>query len=332
MMSNIIALFIFSLLICLLITYYSISVFTYFGIVDRPSARRAHSKVTPRCGGVSIVLTFCLGLAVSDKIEHNSFLLSFGIIVPILVVAFISFLDDIWDISILLRLITHIIASGVVLYLFVYPRTLFYNELPEWLDYVLSLFLLTTFINIYNFMDGIDGITSVESIHLSATIIILSLLRYDTILHVNLILIMATLVLGCSIAFIYYNWSPSKIFLGDVGTISLGLIIGLCLVLIAVSEPKLFVASFIACLYYIADGVGTILIRITKLEKIWLPHLNHFFQKAVRKNMSHREVATKIAICNFVLMLLSIAALYYPILAIGIAIICVTILLIHFSL
>lgn len=331
-MSNIITLFVFSLLFCLLITYYAIGIFNYFGIVDRPSARRAHAKVTPRCGGVSIVLTFCLGLAISDKIENDSFFLSLRVIGPLLVVAFISLLDDIWDISILLRLITHIIVSGIILYLFLYPRTLFYNELPEWLDYVLSLFLLTTFINIYNFMDGIDGITSVESIHLSITIIILSLLRYDTIIHVHFVVVMATLVLGCSIAFIYYNWSPSKIFLGDVGTISLGLIIGLCLVLIAASEQKLFVSVIIACLYYIADGVGTILIRITKLEKIWLPHLNHFFQKAVRKNMSHKEVSTKIAICNFILMLLSISALYYPILAIAMAIICVTILLIHFSL
>lgn len=331
-MSNIAALLVFAFFLCSLITYYAINFFTHFGIVDRPSARRAHAKVTPRCGGVSIVLTFCMGLAIWDKLEHNSFALSLSLIIPLSIIAFISLLDDIWDISILLRLITHIIISGIVLYLFLYPNTLFYNELPEWVDYFLSLFLLTTFINIYNFMDGIDGITSVESIHLSLAIIILSCMRYDTIIHADLVLAMAILVLGCSIAFIRYNWSPSKIFLGDVGSISLGLIIGLCFVLIAASEQKLFVSSVIACLYYIADGAGTILIRITKLQKIWLPHLNHFFQQATRKNMSHKKVSMKIALCNLILMVLSVAALYYPIISIAIAGICVMIFLIHFSL
>lgn len=331
-MNTIVALFVFSLSICSLITYYAINFFTNFGIVDRPSARRAHAKVTPRCGGVSILFTFCLGLAIWDKIEHNSFASSLSFIIPLSIVAFISLLDDIWDVSILLRLITHIIISGIVVYLFLYPNTLFYNELPKWLDYFLSLFLLTTFINIYNFMDGIDGITSIESIHLSLTIIILALLRYDIIMHADLIVPMASLVLGCSIAFIRYNWSPSRIFLGDVGSISLGLIIGLCFLLIAASDQKLFISSFIACLYYIADGAGTILIRITKLQKIWLPHLNHFFQQATRKNMSHKEVSIKIALCNLILMVLSIAALYYPIISIAIAGISVMILLIHFSL
>lgn len=330
-MSNSIALFFFSTCLCGIITHYAIDFFTYFNIVDKPSSRRAHNKITPRCGGVSIVFTFCLSLLIREKIEYGAFDISLRLIIPLILIAFVSLLDDIWDISILLRLITHIIVSAIVIYLFLYPRTLFYNELPEYLDYFFSVFVLTTFINIYNFMDGIDGITSAESIHLSVTAIILSILRYEYIICPELIFTGSIIVLGCSIAFIKYNWSPSKIFLGDVGSISLGLIIGLILILLAASEQRLFVSCIIASLYYIADGVGTILIRLVKLQKIWLPHLNHFFQQATRKNMSHKEVTTKIAICNFILMILSISALYYPISAMALALICVTIILIHFS-
>ena len=180
-------------------------------------------------------------------------------------------------------------------------------------------------------MDGIDGITSVESIHLSLTIIVLCILRHEHIAKVDFILSMAILILGSSISFLFFNWSPAKIFLGDVGSISLGLINGLCFILLASSENKLFVSAVIACLYYIADGGGTILLRLTKGEKIWLPHLNHFFQQAVRKGMSHKTVSKKIALCNFILMILSIGALYYPIISLAFACTTTAIILIHFS-
>lgn len=331
-MSNILLpLFIFCLVTCGLLTRYFAILFESKNIVDKPSKRRAHSKITPRGGGVAIVISFALCFLIFDYCTHGSFMCSAYLLLPLCLVAAISLLDDIGYVPIIYRLCAHFIASALVVYFFLWPRTLLHNELPIHLDFAISFIGLATFLNIYNFLDGIDGITASESIHLSITILILCLLRYDVIAHVDLVIGISTLVCASSIAFIYYNWHPAKVFLGDVGSISLGLLLGLALLLVASSGSRLFVACFIACLYYIADGGLTILIRLMNGEKIWLPHLKHFFQKAVRKGMSHQEVATKIAVCNFSLMCLSINSLYFPALSIIIAILIIVMILIHFS-
>ena len=128
-----------------------------------------------------------------------------------------------------------------------------------------------------------------------------------------------------------FNWQPARIFIGDVGSISLGFLLGLCLMCLAMSSWHLFTASFISSLYYLADGGGTILIRLGRGEKIWQPHVKHFFQKAVRKGMSHSLVVRKISLCNFTLFILSISSLYLPAISIIISLIIVLITLIHFS-
>jgi UDP-N-acetylmuramyl pentapeptide phosphotransferase/UDP-N-acetylglucosamine-1-phosphate transferase len=85
----------------------------------------------------------------------------------------------------------------------------------------------------------------------------------------------------------------------------------------------------IAALYYIADGGITILIRLVKGEKIWMPHLQHFFQRAVQKGLSHKEVVKRIMQCNAILMLFSINALFYPVMSIICAMLVVMVTLIR---
>jgi UDP-N-acetylmuramyl pentapeptide phosphotransferase/UDP-N-acetylglucosamine-1-phosphate transferase len=328
--SNLILL-LFSIISCATLTRFAISFFTKLQILDIPNERRAHNRPTPRCGGTAIVLTLILGLALYDFITPNPHNLYSGFSIPLILAATISLFDDIKPIQPILRFIAHLAIAAFVIDIYLPPKTLFHNELPILIDYIMTIIALTAFMNVYNFMDGIDGITSTQSIHLSMTIIILCLLHYNTIIRVDLILSLSIITLGSSIAFLYFNWPPAKIFLGDVGSISLGLINGICLILIAASEQRLFLSAIIASLYYIADGGGTILIRLAKKEKIWLPHLNHFFQQANRKGMNHKTICSKIALCNFILMMLSIGALYYPIISFAFALLTVMIILIHFS-
>ena len=319
-----------SIIICAIFTRFAISFFTNLQILDIPNERRAHNHPTPSCGGVAIVLTFIIGLILYDIViqPHN---LYSSFLIPLIFAATISLFDDIKPLQPILRLIAHIAISAFVIDTYLPPKTLFHNELPIYIDYLMTIIALTAFMNVYNFMDGIDGITSTQSIHLSLTIIILCLLHYNNIAKVDLILSLSIITLGSSMSFLYFNWNPAKIFLGDVGSISLGLINGICLILIAASEQRLFLSAVIASLYYIADGGGTILIRLAKKEKIWLPHLNHFFQQANRKGMNHKTICSKIALCNLMLMLLSIGALYYPIISFAFVLLTVMIILIHFS-
>jgi UDP-N-acetylmuramyl pentapeptide phosphotransferase/UDP-N-acetylglucosamine-1-phosphate transferase len=262
---------------------------------------------------------------ITDSLTYSSKIL------PLLsIISAVSFLDDLITIPIYVRLITHITCSTIVA-LSLSPSLLFNNVLPFYVDFVLSVLALTTFLNIYNFLDGIDGISCAESIHLSITILILCYLRSEIIINVNTLVVLNVIILACSLSFLIFNWHPAKIFLGDVGSIGLGFTLGLCLLTLSVSSSNLFIASFIASLYYLADGVITILIRLVNKEKIWQPHLKHFFQKAVKNGMNHREIVARIALCNISLMLLSVLSLYLPVISTIMALLIVTIILMHFA-
>ncbi|WP_341749370.1 UDP-phosphate alpha-N-acetylglucosaminyltransferase [Candidatus Tisiphia endosymbiont of Sialis lutaria] len=302
-----------------------------FGMVDIPDPRRVHNRITPRGGGIAIVIVVIVGLISYEYFTTKALINSIKILPLLLIISTISFLDDLISVPVFIRLIIHIICSTISIVFFLSPALLFHHELPLYIDFVLSIIYLTTFLNIYNFLDGIDGISGAESIHLSITILILCYLKYDTIINTNFIIILNIIILGCSIGFLIFNWHPAKIFIGDVGSISLGFLLGLCLLLISASSIDLFIASSIASLYYMTDGGLTILIRLLNKEKIWQPHLKHFFQKAVKNGKSHREVVCKIIICNILLMVLSITSLHFPLVSTIFAVLVVMVTIINFA-
>ncbi|WP_342272445.1 UDP-phosphate alpha-N-acetylglucosaminyltransferase [Candidatus Tisiphia endosymbiont of Parasteatoda lunata] len=324
-------LFLLSFIATSFLTWLLISSLPSFGVVDIPDPRRVHSRITPRGGGLAIVIVVIIALIAYEYFSTKTLINSIKIVPLLLIISSISFLDDLISIPIFVRLIFHIICSTIAIFLFLFPVVLFHHELPLYIDFMLSIIGLIVFLNIYNFLDGIDGISGAESIHLSITILILCYLKSDIIININFIIVLNIIILACSIGFLIFNWHPAKIFLGDVGSISLGFLLGLCLLLISASSVHLFVASSIASLYYLADGGLTILIRLVNKEKIWQPHLKHFFQKAVRNGKSHKEVVSRIIICNILLMVLSIISLYFPLLSISFAILVVMVTIINFA-
>ncbi|MCC8372256.1 MAG: glycosyltransferase family 4 protein [Rickettsia endosymbiont of Pseudomimeciton antennatum] len=324
-------LFLFSFIATSFFTWLLIFNLPSFGMVDIPNPRRVHNKITPRGGGLAIVIVVIIGLITYEYFVTEMLINSIKIVPLLLIISTISFLDDLVSIPVFIRLIIHIICSTISIILFLSPALLFHHELPLYVDFVLSIIYLITFLNIYNFLDGIDGISGAESIHLSITILILCYLKYDTIININFIIVLNIIILGCSIGFLIFNWHPAKIFIGDVGSISLGFLLGLCLILISASSIHLFIASSIASLYYMTDGGLTILIRLLNKEKIWQPHLKHFFQKAVRNGKSHKEVVCRIIICNILLMVLSITSLYFPLISIIFAVLVVMVTIINFA-
>ena len=299
------------------------------GIVDIPSKRRSHKQETPRGGGLSFIFIFSISLPIFEYMMRGTYSASMNILQIFLPISLISFWDDVSHVSVPVRLFMHILCALLAVMWLVHPSTILHYEIPMSLDLAIGAFALLTFLNVYNFLDGIDGITVSESIHLSCTILLLCIFRYDIIPNVDIIIMIATIILGWSMGFIYFNWQPAQIFLGDVGSISIGFLIGVCLLIIASASAKLFAACVIAALYYVADGGMTILIRLVKGERIWEPHLQHFFQKAVRKGDSHKKVVKRIMKCNILLMLFAVNALYYPVLSIIAAILIVMVTLIR---
>lgn len=308
-------------ILSLALTQKMILLMTRFSIIDRPGGRRSHLAPTPRSAGVVLLFLYMMFFPIAEYCLHSELVYSPKILLSLLPIATISFLDDIKSVPITIRLTIHFICSAFGVWFFIYPFRLLHNtELILAIDMLIGIFALASFVNVYNFLDGIDGITASQSIHLSVTIIILCALQSRMINNYEFIIITNIIILGWSIGFLFFNWHPAKIFVGDVGSISLGFLFGLCLLMIAVSNIKLFAAAVIAPLYYIADGAGTVLIRLVNKEKIWEPHLKHFFQKAVKKGMSHSQVTLLIIQCNLALMILSIGSLYYTIICFGLAV------------
>lgn len=313
---NLTILGIIALIASLVITKLLIKIMPKFGIVDVPSKRRAHDKITPRGGGLAFVLIYSILLPSFEYFVVGSIEDSILVLQMFIPISAVSFWDDISHVMIPLRLLIHVLCSCLAIMWLVHPSPILHYEIPVYLDLAIGTFALLTFLNIYNFMDGIDGITVSQSLHYSGTILLLCFVRYDLIPNVDMVIVTAVIIGGWSLGFIYFNWQPAKIFLGDVGSISLGFLIGICLLTIASASAKLFAACVIASLYYIADGGMTILIRIVKGERIWEPHLQHFFQKSVKGGKSHKRTVKRIMKCNILLMLLAVQSLYYPVISI----------------
>ncbi len=312
-----------------LFTRVLINLLPKYGMVDVPSTRRVHDRETPRGGGVAFVVIFGTLLPLFEYCMFGKFDRSLVILQIFFPISLVSFWDDISHVVIPIRLLIHVLCSFLAIMWLIHPNPILRYEIPVYLDLTIAAFALLTFLNLYNFLDGIDGITVSETAHLSFTIIILCFLGYDIIPNVDMVIIITTIILGWSIGFFYFNWQPAKIFLGDAGSISLGFLLGICLLTVASASTKLFAACVIASLYYVADGGLTILIRIVKGERIWEPHLQHFFQKSVRKGRSHERVVKRIIKCNLLLMIFSVGSLYYPIISIIGALIVVVITLIR---
>ncbi|MFK7967872.1 MAG: UDP-phosphate alpha-N-acetylglucosaminyltransferase [Rickettsiaceae bacterium] len=307
----------------------AVIIMSKLNIVDKPSKRRVHSRVTPRGGGIAFVITFCLLFPMFEYLCLGTFYNSGNVISIFLPITLVSFWDDVSEIPIAFRLLIHTLCSVLAVMWLIHPHRILHSELSLNIDLIIGSFALLTFLNVYNFLDGIDGITISESIHLSFTILILCILKHDIIPNVWTIITVACIILGWSCGFILFNWQPASIFIGDVGSIGIGFIIGICLLTVASGSDRLFAACVISSLYYIADGGLTLLIRLIKGEKIWQPHLQHFFQKAVKKGENHKTVVLRIIQCNFILMLLSTGSLFYPIICIILGLLTVIITLIR---
>lgn len=302
-------------------TKFLASTMANFGVVDAPGIRRAHKRPTPRGGGVGFVVIFIALLTGSEHYLYGTTQNSIELIKIFAPLALVSFWDDVSEIPVLFRLFVHVLCSLLAVMWLIRPNHLLPEEFGSVADLVLGSFALVAFLNIYNFLDGIDGITAAETIHLSMVILILCYLGYDNIPNVSTLILIASIIMGWALGFIIFNWQPASIFIGDVGSISIGFLLGYCLLKIACVDFNFFLASFISVLYYLGDGGITLLVRLLKGEKIWQPHLQHFFQKAVKRGLSHEQVVKRIAGCNLVLMLLSVGVLFYPMISLSLAII-----------
>jgi UDP-N-acetylmuramyl pentapeptide phosphotransferase/UDP-N-acetylglucosamine-1-phosphate transferase len=271
-------------------------------ILDLPNDRSSHQTPTPRGGGVGLLaglIPAWLLLYPLVRIEDRAAFLA--VTAGALILAVVSFLDDRRGLPPLPRLAAQILIVASVLSLTPTENLAFQGLFPLWLDRCATGFVWLWFVNLFNFMDGIDGIAGVEAASVGAGVALVAWLS-GPYLSVGLGLAVA----GAALGFLVWNWCPAKLFMGDVGSIPLGLIIGWLLILAAFDGA--WVAAVILPLYYWADATITLLRRAAKGEKVWRAHRSHFYQRATQAGSSHAAVATSVlttnlglvAICAFV--------------------------------
>tara|TARA_B100000212_G_scaffold238852_1_gene181864 strand:- start:1370 stop:1912 length:543 start_codon:yes stop_codon:yes gene_type:complete len=175
-------------------------------------------------------------------------------------------------------------------------------------------------------MDGMDGITPVQ---ISSLSILTNFLAILGIIEENFIYL-SLILLTISFAFYSVNKPPSKIFLGDVGSVPLGFLAGFILIYNMIMY-NLIIPFLIIMLYYLLDSIATIILRFLKKENIFQAHSSHFYQKILRKGYNHDYVLKKIIYLNTILLLLAILSYYYPITSFVFAFVCTSSLLIFFN-
>jgi UDP-N-acetylmuramyl pentapeptide phosphotransferase/UDP-N-acetylglucosamine-1-phosphate transferase len=265
----------------------------------RPNARSSHSVPTPQGGGAAVIaatiasVVISVGLfgAAADTVLSTIF-------ASAILLACVGAYDDLRTMPVLPRLLLQAIAVGIVLASLPVDFRLI-PILPVWPERILLLIGGLWFVNLVNFMDGLDWITVAEVIPVTAA---LALFGFYGQLPPDAALA-ALALCGAMIGFAPFNRPVAKLFLGDVGSLPIGLLVGWCLLQLAGSGH--LAAALLLPLYYLADATITLLKRLIKGEAVWVAHRSHFYQQATGNGFSVMQVVTEVFILNIVLAVLA---------------------------
>lgn len=286
-----IGLVIFLSVFCL--AFVGVSVYRQWGlrnqVVAVPNERSSHTVPTPHGAGL-VIAVICLVSYVPISLYVVG-PLSWGYFIGAVLIAVISFLDDISTIPFFWRLAVHSIAAILLIV-----------DLETWhgitmlgslhlgaFGYVLTFMWIVWMVNSYNFMDGIDGLAGLQAVIAGVGWLILS-----RILDMQSIYYFSCVIAASSLGFLFQNLSRSKIFMGDVGSAFLGFTFAALPLLgrnLAVKSPDLLpIAAVLFVWFFLFDSVVTILRRLMRGEKIWVAHREHLFQRLVKSGFTHRKV------------------------------------------
>ncbi|MBB3102671.1 MraY family glycosyltransferase [Azomonas macrocytogenes] len=270
-------------------------------LLDIPNARSSHSVPTPRGGGVAIVLSFLLGLAVLGWMQALPWAAIWALAGAGAAIAMLGFLDDHGHIAARWRLLGHFAAAAWVLFwLHGLPPLVVWGTAWDagWLGDLLAAVYLVWLLNLYNFMDGLDGIASVEGICVCLGAALLCALT-ESVADGSAELLLASAIAG----FLFWNVPPARIFMGDAGSGFLGIVLGTLSLQAAWVAPELFWSWLILLGVFVVDATVTLLRRLSRAEKIYLAHRSHAYQYASRRYGCHLPVTLGVAAINLIWLL-----------------------------
>lgn len=266
----------------------------------RPNARSSHRLPTPQGAGVAVITsTLLVAGAIAAYSTVPALSIPPAIFGAVLFIAVVGFADDIRSIPVLARLLLQGAAVAAVLFT-TSDDVRIVVACPLWIERGLLFLAGLWFVNLVNFMDGLDWMTVAEAVPITGAMV---LLGWFGDLSVAATIVAAALC-GALLGFAPFNRPVAKVFLGDVGSLPVGLLLGWCLLQLAYSQW--FTAALLLPLYYLADATVTLLRRVIRREPFWAAHRSHFYQRATDNGFSVMRVVCEVFALNVGLATLAI--------------------------
>ena len=274
----------------------------------KPNARSSHRTPTPQGAGIAVIAATVAAILIAAGLRW--FGLGFAaplpaVIAAAVVMACIGAIDDIRPLPAAPRLLLQAIIVAAVIYTL--PDQLrIVPLLPWWLERLLLVLGGLWFVNLVNFMDGIDWMTVAEVVPLTAGLVGLGLAGALPSYGIAVALALGGAVLG----FAYFNRPVAKVFLGDVGSLPMGLLLGWLLLLVAAGGH--LAAAIVMPLYYLADATVTLLRRLLRGEPVWKAHRTHFYQLATDRGFTVLDIVARVFLVNACLCALAVITVILP--------------------
>jgi UDP-N-acetylmuramyl pentapeptide phosphotransferase/UDP-N-acetylglucosamine-1-phosphate transferase len=275
----------------------------------RPNARSSHRVPTPQGGGIAVLAATLIvataTLAAAGQLEPLRALWA-AVAGSSILLAVIGAADDIRPLPELLRLASQAIAVAIVAVAASGAARVLPESVPLWLELGLAVIAGLWFVNLVNFMDGIDWITVAEMAPIAAALVLFGLAG----LAPSELILPAAALLGALLGFAPFNKPVARLFLGDVGSLPIGLFVAWMLYVLAAGGG--LAAALLLPLYYLADATITLLRRLARGERVWEAHRTHFYQQATDNGFSATDVAVHVFALNLALAALAAATRLWP--------------------
>lgn len=251
------------------------------GVIDEPNRRSSHSRPMPRGGGVALA-TLATSSAALLSFPLGTSADLFLVVGGSLALGLLGFADDIWGLGVPIRLSVQILVTALVLGVGVgWPDSWTRGGVVG-----LGVAFVVGSTNIFNFMDGIDGIAAGTGTVAGLVMVVVGFLANERVL-----VIVGVAWTGASAGFLTQNWSPARVFLGDAGSLFLGFSLSALVVLHGVERPAVGLALLAPLLPFLIDSVSTMIARAKRGERLTQAHRSHLYQRASR-SWGHAAVAT----------------------------------------
>lgn len=263
-------------------------------ILDVPNERSSHKLVTPRGGGVAIVIAYIAALLVMAALGYMDRATLYAMAVAPLLVAGIGFMDDRRSISMKWRLLVHFLAAFWLIYWLHEGRQIpvfEFDTVTGVMLFFITAVALVWLLNLYNFMDGIDGITASETIFVAVVLGVFAWLGgFKAIAVTGFVLAVATA------GFLVFNWPPARLFMGDVGSGFLGITLGGLTFALSLKTGVVF-PWLILFGVFVVDATLTLLTRMVRGERWYEAHRSHAYQYAAQR-WGHLRVTIAVSVIN----------------------------------